>query len=215
MEYYILNEYQKRWKDEKKRLSLISYSKKETVSMRMCFLILTVFFVLFCIVNKHIQRCNNWIPTIVFACVAVFLLIIYEQRSLKHNLKNHIEYYERKIDVLNTTLEKFGVDSEAKLDCIICLFNNYVEEKKEYIKEKRANSHSVIIVILGVIAFFFDGMEKLNININNFRGIVVLLGLVIIWFIPGTFSVKIVDPRVTKYEEVLKDLYNLKFLKYK
>lgn len=216
MEYYIMMEYQSAWeknKDVEQGFSRFSSKTKKIVLISFVIMIISsIFTFIFMIsVPKSIWAT---VSSIIFL-TSILIMALAGNADMKNNLSKYSKSYQKKIDILDNILkQEFDNKVEEKIEKLIEMYKKEIDIFRES-EQKRTRIITLIASALtGVLTVSFTNVDVIGIDFASWLNIAVILLLIAVWISAMIYSFNYVDSDRSKYEMMVKDLENLKFLKY-
>lgn len=216
MEYYILKLYQ----EEKKKCPDVEqgFDRFEPKIKRIVIICLVAMFV----------GCAEMIVTIllfpkllwyfigvVLCVVALFVLLGIDNKDQKEHMDKYVDSYKKKLEILEKVLiTEFSINTKEKLEELINIYQEYVDEKKEEEKKRNGIILTIFSAFAGVLAISFENMGLIGIDFAKWIYLATFLLVFVaaagIWIYSYTYF----DSLKRKYEMMIKNLKELLLIKY-
>lgn len=152
----------------------------------------------------------------VILCVAVlFVLLGIDNKNQKEHMEKYVDSHKKKLEILEKVLTtEFSINTKEKLEELINIYQENVDEKKEEEKRRNGIILTIFSAFAGVLAISFENMGLIGIDFVNW----IYLATFLLVFVAGAgiwiYSYTYFDSMKRKYEMMIKDLKELRIIKY-
>ncbi len=219
LEYYILKLYEHKKNKSDIRLGINRFSPKKR-GWAIGLLISLFVFLLLMIVLLFILPNDFWFLFGLIPClIAMIILLIMDKRDRKINIVQHVDEYNKRINLLyNMLKEYFSIDNKEKLSIIISKFQKYLDLQNK--EEQKMNK--IIVTILtslsGIITTSLANLNSIGIDFSKWLNIIILLLTFVCIasaLIYGAFYFKKnLNSKIEKYESIINDLEYIQLCKF-
>ncbi len=216
MEYYILKCYQ----EEKKKCPDVEqgfdrFEPKIKIIVITCLILMFIACAEMIMTMLLFPKQLWYLVGAIFCVVALFVLLGIDNKDQKKHMDKYVDSHKKKLEILeNVLMTEFGIKTEAKLNELINIYQEYVDKKKEEEKRRNGIILTIFSAFAGVLAISFENMGLIGIDFTNWMYIATFLLVFVaaasIWIYSYTYF----DSLKRKYEMMIKDIKGLLLIKF-
>ena len=216
MEYYILKKYE----EEKGKSSEVEqgYNRYPIKTRRIIYTLLGIMF----------SSCVVMVILFVLAPLSAWYLIsggicfismagLFKVDSIdqKKRLDKYINSYGKKIDILNNVLvNTFNISTKKKVNILIEKYQKYIDKCEKEEKRRNAIIGTMFSVAVGITSTSFANIETAGIDFGKWLLLIAFIFVITILCSVMIHSQKYFDTLKKKYKVMIKDLEDLRLIKY-
>lgn len=192
-----------------------SVSKAIEIAIRICLGGLFIAIVTILIISiMEPENSLIYIPLVV-GMLALCVFIILDKVERNRNLAKYVELGKQKVDILDDLLlKKYGISTKEKVNELLMIYQNTIEEKKSEEKNRNKTLGTLYSAFAGILTISFSNLDVIEIDFEMWMRFALLLLI----FLGGASFYAMVctqyDPIKRKYSIMIKDLEEVRLLKY-
>jgi len=215
MEYLIMKLYEQRKNEEKLKIGLNRFSKKQKIIAIVLLVVMVLTTFASFILMFAYQNSPYYLIMLGISILSMIVLLIIDNYDQKIKINVHIDEYKKKINLLNNIIKnEFSIDSEEKIDELILMYQKYIDKQNESDKKKNKIITTVFTVLGGILSASFLNIEKTGLDFIGWLEIALLLTFIVCCCSLYLYSMKYFDFTKNKYENIINDLESIKLLEY-
>ncbi len=215
MEYLIMKLYEQRKNEEKLKIGLNRFSKKQKIIAIVLLVVMVLTTFASFILMFAYQNSPYYLIMLSISILSMIVLLIIDNYERKTKINVHIDEYKKKITLLNNIIKnEFSIDSEEKIDELILMYQKYIDKQNESDKKKNRIITTVFTVLGGILSTSFLNIEKTGLDFIRWLEIALLLTFIVCCSSIYLYSMKYFNFTKNKYENIINDLESIKLFEY-
>ena len=143
----------------------------------------------------------------------MFILFSVDNKHNKRHMEKYVNSHKKKLEILEEVLlTHFGIKSKDKLEDLICIYQDYVDKKKEEEKSRNNIILTVLSAMAGVLVISFENIGIIGIDFVNWFSIAMCILVFVAVVSICIYSYTYFDSLKRRYEMMIKDLKELSLI---